>query len=177
MSDFLKRFADDLEKNVPGFIAFTVVEVKSGNSYFSFSVGPEYDPELASTFYLEIVRAKLNFIAALDLKDQKMDTIVVTLISQIHFLDLSDNGEYFIYLALQDGENVNLAISKLLINKYKQELKLIQEEKKLIEEELKRVYEDLTQKEDEKSRLIRQEREIIEAELRLVQEDLKNSEE
>ena len=29
MSDFLKRFGDDLKKNIPGFIAATVTEVKS----------------------------------------------------------------------------------------------------------------------------------------------------
>ena len=47
-----------------------------------------------------------------------------------HFIDLSDNGEYFIYLALQDGKNVNLGITKLLINKYKQEMKAMQQEMK-----------------------------------------------
>lgn len=130
MSDFLNRFGDDLKKNVPGFIAVTVTEVKSGIPYFSFSVEPEYDPELASTFYLEIVRAKMNSISALGLKNQKIDTIVVNLTSQIHFIDLSDNGEYFIYLALQDGKNVNLGITKLLINKYKQEMKAMQQEMK-----------------------------------------------
>ena len=130
MSDFLNRFGDDLKKNVPGFIAVTVTEVKSGIPYFSFSVVPSYDPELASTFYLEIVRAKMNSISALGLKNQKIDTIVVNLTSQIHFIDLSDNGEYFIYLALQDGKNVNLGITKLLINKYKQEMKAMQQEMK-----------------------------------------------
>ena len=72
----------------------------------------------------------MNSITALGLKDQKLDTIVVTLTSQIHFIDLSDNGEYFIYLALQDSSNLNLGITKMLINKYKQELKSIQQEQK-----------------------------------------------
>ena len=130
MSDFLKRFGDYLKKNIPGFIAATVTEVKSGLAYISLSVIKDYDPELASSFYLEIVRAKMNSITALGLKDQKLDTIVVTLTSQIHFIDLSDNGEYFIYLVLQDGGNLNLGITKMLINKYKQELKSIQQEQK-----------------------------------------------
>ncbi len=133
MSDFLKRFGDDLKKNVPGFIAVTITEVKSGIAFFSFSVVPEYDPELASTFYLEIVRAKMNSISALGLKGQKIDTIVVNLTSQIHFIDLSDNGEYFIYLVLEDSKNLNLGITKLLINKYKQEMKLIQQQQKTSE--------------------------------------------
>jgi hypothetical protein len=130
MSSFLERFGNDLKKNVPGFIAVAVTEVKSGISYFSISVVPEFDPELASTFYLEIVRAKMNSISALGLKDQKIDTIVVNLTSQIHFIDLSDNGEYFIYLALHESKNVNLGVTKMLVNKYKQEMKLIQQELK-----------------------------------------------
>ena len=133
MSDFLKRFGDDLKKNVPGFIAVAVTEVKSGIAFFFSSVVPEYDPELASTFYLEIVRAKMNSISALGLKGQKIDTIVVNLTSQIHFIDLSDNGEYFIYLMLEDGKNLNLGVTKLLVNKYKQEMKLIQQQQKTSE--------------------------------------------
>ena len=133
MSDFLKRFGDDLKKNVPGFIAVAVTEVKSGIAFFSFSVVPEYDPELASTFYLEIVRAKMNSISALGLKGQKIDTIVVNLTSQIHFIDLSDNGESFIYLMFEDGKNLNLGVTKLLVNKYKQEMKLIQQQQKTSE--------------------------------------------
>lgn len=148
MSVFLNRFSDDLKKTVPSFIAVTFTEVKSGISYFSFSVVPEYDPELASTFYLEIVRAKMNSIVALGLKNQKLDSIVINLTSQIHYIDVSDNGEFFIYLALKDGENQSLGISKLLINKYKQEIRLIQEENRLIQEELKRVYEDLKNSEE-----------------------------
>lgn len=30
MSDFLKQFGDDLQKNVPGFIAVAIAEIKSG---------------------------------------------------------------------------------------------------------------------------------------------------
>lgn len=130
MSSFLERFGDDLKKNVPGFIAVAVTEVKSGISYFSISVVPEYDTELASTFYLEIVRAKMNSISALGLKDQKIKTIVVNLTSQIHFVDLSDNGEYFIYLVIQENKNINLGVTQMLLNKYKQEMKLIQKELK-----------------------------------------------
>ena len=130
MSDFLKRFGDDLKKNIPGFIAATVTEVKSGIAYISLSVLKDYDPELASTFYLEIVRAKMNSISALGLKDQKIKTIVVNLTSQIHFVDLSDNGEYFIYMVIQENKNINLGVTQMLLNKYKQEMKLIQKELK-----------------------------------------------
>jgi hypothetical protein len=130
MSTFLKQFGDDLKKNIPGFIAVTITEVRTGIVYFSQSEDPNYDSELSSSFYLEIVRAKMNSIIATDLKDQKIDTIVINLTSQIHFIDLSDNGEYFIYLTLKDNKNFNFGITKLRLNRYKQEIKLIQQKNK-----------------------------------------------
>ncbi|WP_394775703.1 hypothetical protein [Flavobacterium sp.] len=121
MSDFLKQFGEDLKKNVPGFIAVSVAEVKSGMSYYSQSVVSEFDPELASAFNLEVVKAKMNAIKALNLQGQAVDNIMITLTSQIHIIDVSDNGEYFIYLAV-DSTKANLGMTKSILNKYKKEI-------------------------------------------------------
>ena len=121
MSDFLKQFGEDLKKNVPGFIAVSVAEIKSGISYYSASVVAEFDPELASAFNLEVVKAKLNAISVLGLKDQVIDNIMINLTSQIHIIDISENGEYFIYLAV-DATKANLGMTKSILNKYKKEV-------------------------------------------------------
>ncbi len=113
MSDFLNKFGEDLKKNIPGFIAVTITEVKTGIVYYSLSIDPNFDSELSSTFYLEIVRAKMNAITATSLKDQKIDTILVNLTSQVHFIYVSENGQFFIYLTLKDNKNFNLGITKL----------------------------------------------------------------
>ena len=120
MSDFLKQFGEDVKKNVPGFIAVSVAEIQSGISYFSLSVVSDFDPELASSFNLEVVKAKMNAISVLGLK-QSIDNIMITLTSQIHIIDISDNGEYFIYLAV-DSSKANLGMTKALLNKYKKEI-------------------------------------------------------
>lgn len=121
MSDFLKQFGEDLKNNVPGFIAVAVTEIKSGISYFSLSIDKKFDPELASAFNLEVVKAKLNAISALGL-DDSIDDILISLNSQIHLIDVSENNEYFIYLAV-DKKHANLGMSKALLNKYKQDIK------------------------------------------------------
>lgn len=121
MSDFLKQFGEDLQKNVPGFIAVSVAEIKSGMSYHSQSVVSDFDPELASAFNLEVVKAKMNAIKALSLNGQAIDNIMITLTSQIHIIDVSDNGEYFIYLAV-DSTKANLGMTKSILNKYKKEI-------------------------------------------------------
>ena len=121
MSDFLTQFGEDLKKNVPGFIAVSVAEIASGMSYYSQSVVADFDPELASAYNLEVVKAKMNAIKALGLKDQVIDNIMITLSSQIHIIDVSDNQEYFIYLAV-DSTKANLGMTKSILNKYKKEI-------------------------------------------------------
>ncbi|WP_035652237.1 hypothetical protein [Flavobacterium sp. ASV13] len=121
MSDFLKQFGDDLEKNVPGFIAVSIAEIQTGMSYFSLSVVPEFDPELASAFNLEVVKAKMNAVSALGLKNQVVSDIMITLTSQIHIIDVSENNLYMIYLAV-DSTKANLGMTKAILNKYKKEI-------------------------------------------------------
>ncbi|PDS22999.1 hypothetical protein B0A78_10415, partial [Flavobacterium columnare NBRC 100251 = ATCC 23463] len=110
MSDFLKQFGEDLKDNVPGFLAVAVAEVKSGISYYTLSAEPNFDPELASAYNLEVVKAKLNAIEALGL-GETIEDIMINLKSQIHIIDISENNEYFIYLAV-DSTKANLGMTK-----------------------------------------------------------------
>ena len=122
MSDFLKQFGEDLQNNLPGFIAVAVTEIKSGISYYTNTVNKNFDPELAAAFNLEVVKAKLNAISALDL-NESIEDILINLKTQIHIIDISNNNEYFIYLAV-DSTKANLGMTKSLLNKYKREIKL-----------------------------------------------------
>ena len=120
MSDFLKEFGENLKTNMPGFIAVSVAEIKSGISYYSLSTIDTFDPELASAFNLEVVKSKMNVIASLGL-NQKIDDIIFTLSSQIHIVDVSDNGEYLIYLAV-DSTKGNIGMTKAMLNRYKKDI-------------------------------------------------------
>ncbi|WP_428223613.1 hypothetical protein [Flavobacterium sp.] len=120
MSDFLKQFGEDLKTNVPGFVAVAIAEIKSGISYYTLSADPNFDPELASAFNLEVVKAKLNAINALGL-NESIEDIMINLKSQIHIIDISENNEYFIYLAV-DSTRANLGMTKALLNKYKKDI-------------------------------------------------------
>jgi len=120
MSDFLQNFQNDLKENVSGFIAVSVTEVETGMSYCSLSVNPEFDPELASAYNLEVVKAKLNAIKALGL-NQKIDDILITLTDQIHIIDVSEDGNYFIYLAV-DSKKANLGLTRATLSKFKKDI-------------------------------------------------------
>ncbi|AXO81587.1 hypothetical protein DZC78_14720 [Olleya aquimaris] len=120
MSDFLNQFASELKENVSGYLAVTVTEIKSGISYYSDSISPDFDPELAAAFNLEVVKAKLKAIEVLNL-DQSIDDILINITGQIHIIDISDDNKYFIYLAV-DSTKSNLGMTKSLLNKYKNKL-------------------------------------------------------
>ena len=120
MSDFLNKFGEDLQTNVSGFIAVSVTEVKSGMSYYSLTTNSSFDPELASAYNLEVVKAKLSAIKALNLT-QKIENIMINLSSQIHIIDISEEGDYFIYLAV-DASKANLGMTKAILNKYKKDI-------------------------------------------------------
>lgn len=120
MSDFLTTFVDDLKANVSGFIAVAVTEVKTGMSYKSLSVNSAFDPELASAYNLEVVKAKMTAIKALGLKEEIQD-IMITLTNQIHIISISENGEYFIYLAV-DSNKANLGMSRSILKRYSKEI-------------------------------------------------------
>ncbi|MHA7058946.1 hypothetical protein ACWGOQ_0017100 [Aquimarina sp. M1] len=109
-----------MKTNVPGLIALSVSEVSTGVSYVSHSESKDFDPEIASSFNLEVVKAKKNAIEALGLKANIQD-ILITLSNQILIIDLSENGEYFIYVAV-DSKKANLGMTRALLGKYKKEV-------------------------------------------------------
>ena len=63
----------------------------------------------------------MNAIKALKLEGQAVDNIMITLTSQIHIIDVSDSGDYFIYLAV-DSNKANLGMTKSILNKYKKDI-------------------------------------------------------
>jgi hypothetical protein len=120
MSDFLQNFQNDLKENINGFIAVSVTEVETGMSYSSLSLNPNFDPELASAYNLEVVKAKINAIKALGL-NQRINDILITLTDQIHIIDVSEDGKYFIYLAV-DSTKANLGLTRATLSKFKKDI-------------------------------------------------------
>jgi hypothetical protein len=121
MADLVKEFGETISKNIPGFIATSIIEIRNGICYYSKTSDKNYDIDLGSTFILEMVRAKLNGINALQ-QDQKIDDITISLTSQYHIINVSEENEYLIYLAV-DASQANLTMTKALLAKYKKMIK------------------------------------------------------
>ena len=122
MTNVLDKFIQDMRTNVPGFVAVSVTEVRSGVSYGSDSVDNSFDPNLASAYNLEVVKAKQNALQVLGLASkERIVDIIITLTDQIHVIDISSNGSYFIYLVV-DSTKANLGMTRALLSKYKKDL-------------------------------------------------------
>ncbi len=122
MTNVLDKFIQDMKTNVPGFIAVSVTEVRSGVSYGAESVDPNFDPNLASAYNLEVVKAKQNALQVLGLASkEKIVDILITLTNQIHIIDIAASGSYFIYLVV-DSTKANLGLTRALLAKYKKDL-------------------------------------------------------
>ena len=125
MINVLDKFIQDMKTNVPGFIAVSVTEVRSGVSYGAESVDPSFDPNLASAYNLEVVKAKQNALQILGLASkEKIVDILITLTNQIHIIDIAASGGYFIYLAVYSTK-ANLGLTRALLAKYKKDLAAI----------------------------------------------------
>ncbi|CAM1369466.1 conserved hypothetical protein [Tenacibaculum sediminilitoris] len=120
MTEILNDLVSNVSKNIPGYIAICVTEIETGEALASDTSDSSFDPVLASAYNLEVVKAKLNAINALDLKEEIKD-ITITLSSQVHIINVAPSGGYFIYLAV-DSDKANLGVTKALLNKYKLEL-------------------------------------------------------
>lgn len=119
MNDVLNSFIEKV-KSIPGFIAVSVTEIETGVAYDSYTADESFDPNLASAYNLEVVKAKLEAIKALGLKEQ-IEDITITLEGQVHIINVAPSKAYFIYLAV-DSTSANLGITKSLLNKHKVEL-------------------------------------------------------
>jgi hypothetical protein len=113
-SDFVNDFIQEAKESVDGVHAITVVEIASGMTLGSFSDG-KLDPEVASAYNVEVVKAKLKAIKALGLKEG-IDDILITLSTQYHLINCTDNGSHMVYLAA-DKAKANLAILRNVVKK------------------------------------------------------------
>ncbi|MBF7091082.1 hypothetical protein IUY40_05975 [Flavobacterium sp. ALJ2] len=119
-NDFLNVFLNDMKTNVNGFIAVAVTEIESGLSFGNLTIDPGFDPELAAAYNLEVVKAKLSAVKALNL-NQDIEDILITLSNQIHIIDISPNKKFMIYLAA-DSTKANLGMTRAVLRKHKLEL-------------------------------------------------------
>lgn len=101
-----------IEANVPGFIAASVVDLDSGMTLAAISRRADFDLAVASAYNSELVKQKLKIMSVLKL-DMPLEDILLTLGDQIHLIKVV-SPTTFIYVA-SDRANSNLAIVRSVV--------------------------------------------------------------
>lgn len=108
MLEKIKTFSQTLETEIPGFIGFSVCEIKSGKCVFYKTIDANFDMELISKYNVDFVKAKLNSKSMVGITDH-INTIIVNMETQFHIMDLTKDNEFFFYI-IADNRKTNLAI-------------------------------------------------------------------
>jgi len=106
-SDVIQKFIESMKESTDGLLAVSVVEISSGMSLGVYTSG-KIDPDVASAYNVEVIKAKYKALKALGLKEY-IDDILITLESQYHLINCSKSGSHMIYVAASK-EKSNLAI-------------------------------------------------------------------
>nr|WP_215906262.1 hypothetical protein [Hymenobacter luteus] len=107
---------------LPQLLAVAVVDVKSGGCLAAHSNSPAINPSTAATYNAEVVKQKA--MAALQLQDEQIEDILVTLSSQLHLLQLTATGDRLIYLVV-DAQDTSLALAREVLRGQVGQLKLV----------------------------------------------------
>lgn len=121
MKEIIDNFIQKCKNNIPGFKAVVITDIESGIPYESVSIAEDFDPNLAGALNLEVVKAKLAVKKALNIEDQLIKDIIITLTREIHIIDISDSATYFVYLAV-DIDKANLGLTRTLLRKIREDL-------------------------------------------------------
>lgn len=114
MNNKIVEYAKQLQNEIPGFIAFSITEIKSGKCVFNISASKNFDIEFISLCNVDFVKAKLNTIAAGELGDN-LKNIIVNLEHQFHIIDVTKDNQFFFYVAVNNQEaNLAIVLTKII---------------------------------------------------------------
>lgn len=96
---------------LPELLAVAVVDARTGTSLAAHSNVASIAPATAAAFNAEVVRQKQKALTALNLIDEHIEDILISLSNQLHLMRLADGGRKFIYLAVST-HTTNLAAAR-----------------------------------------------------------------
>lgn len=111
----LPELIDEFREQVPGFISTDVVEIQSGMSIGGGSIDPEFDSEMASASYAEVVKSNRRALEFLGLPETASEDLLIT--TQDAYLLLREIGTDY-YHGLAISKEGNLGMARMLMKRY-----------------------------------------------------------
>ena len=114
----LNKLLEQFKQEIPEFVSTDIVEIESGLSIGGGSINPDFDSDVASASYAEVVKANEKALSALGGEKAvgRTEDILITT-SQAYILILVfPNKKYYHGLAI--NKKGNLAFARIVMRKY-----------------------------------------------------------
>lgn len=111
----LQELLDQFQEEVPGFIATDIVDINAGMSIGGDSIDPDFDGEMASASYSEVVKSNRRALELLGMDRYSTEDILITT-EQVYILMRELNPDYFQGMAISTDSNLGMA--RMIMKKY-----------------------------------------------------------
>lgn len=109
-----EQLLQELLNYMPEMLAAALVQVETGRALATYATAREYNLNKAASCNAALVRQARHALIALNLTDEYIEDILVTLDSQWHLLRLLPDGERLLYLVV-DSRDTNLALARAVM--------------------------------------------------------------
>jgi hypothetical protein len=115
------QVVEGISQEAQGLLCVAVIQLDSGMSLAHKQLPGGFDPEVAGAYNSEVVRQKVKAINALNLKNQQIEDILITLTDQFHLLRLSKDAKSFVYVASESAKS-NLGMLRAIVKKFSEQM-------------------------------------------------------
>lgn len=100
--------------SLPELLIGAVIHLASGQPLASYSTSREFNLTKVCSYNAEVVRQTRKSLLALQLADEQIEDILITLSGQLHLLRLLPDGERLLYVVV-DCRDTNLALARAVM--------------------------------------------------------------
>ena len=96
---------------LPALTTVAVVEVATGNWLAHLSRSRNFAPALAAACSAEMVRQQQQAMAALNMRGERLEDILIPFRKQLHLIRMARSGQWFGYLVVK-AQDTSLALAR-----------------------------------------------------------------
>lgn len=100
--------------SLPELLIGAVVHLASGQPLASYSTSREFNLNKVCSYNAEVVRQTHKSLLVLQLADEQIEDILITLSGQLHLLRVMPDGERLLYVVV-DCRDTNLALARAVM--------------------------------------------------------------
>lgn len=116
-----EQVVSGISDEVQGLLCVAIIQLDSSLVIAQRKFEGGFDPDVAGAYNAEVIHQKMKAMKALNLKNETIEDILISLTSQIHLLRLSKDGKSMVYVA-SDSSKSNLGLLRAIVKKYAEQM-------------------------------------------------------